>query len=146
MQIEELSSENLPHMIPMLLKLLPDLDYQEEMKYYGNIIQASDEKCYLARMEGQYIAFAHLKLRTDYVEGSTSSPVVYLEAIYVEPGFRKTGIGKNLVNLGESWGSSKHCSEYASDTMIHNVQSIDFHKSVGFKEAGRLVSFIKKII
>ena len=145
MQIEELSSENLHHMIPMLLKLLPDLDEQEEVEYYGNIIGASNEACFMAREGEHYAAFMHLKLRTDYVEGSSSSPVAYLEAIYVEPEYRKTGIGRELVELGEDWGRKKNCSEYASDAVIDNHQSIGFHKGVGFREAGRLVCFIKKL-
>ena len=48
-----------------------------------------------------------------------------------------------LVECVEDWGKEKGCSEMASDCELDNYLSVDFHKALGFKEANRLVCFIK---
>ena len=50
-----------------------------------------------------------------------------------------------LVECVEDWGKEKGCSEMASDCELDNYLSVDFHKALGFKEANRLVCFIKGI-
>jgi aminoglycoside 6'-N-acetyltransferase I len=84
-------------------------------------------------------------LRIDYVEGSSSSPVGYIEVIFVEASHRNKGISKRLVKEGEGWSKSLGCRELASDTELHNKESQEFHKRIGFEEAGRIVFFIKEI-
>ena len=44
---------------------------------------------YLYVVDGEAVAFISLSLRHDYVEGTASSPVAYLEGIFVKPAFRK---------------------------------------------------------
>ena len=145
MIIEELAEHNLMEMASMAVELFPESSIKEEKKYYASLEGKESEDCFLAQLDGKYAGFIHLKLRNDYVEGSTSSPVAYLEAIYVKPDFRKTGLGRQLVDYGEEWGKKQGCTEYASDTAISNSRSINFHKSIGFREAGRNVCFIKNI-
>ena len=60
--------------------------------------------CYL---KNEIIAFAQCQLRYDYVEGTNSSPVGYLEGIYVEPMYRKQGIAKKLLEECEKWSLKK---------------------------------------
>lgn len=45
--------------------------------------------------------FAQCQLRHDYVEGAQSSPVGYLEGIFVAEKYRKKGYGKQLLNKCE---------------------------------------------
>src|SRR3989442_14507789 len=52
---------------------------------------------------GEAIAFADLSIRNEYVEGSNSSPVGYVEGLYVKPEYRKQGIASELVQRGEAW-------------------------------------------
>lgn len=49
------------------------------------------------------------------------------------------------MNIAKEWGKEKGCSELASDCILSNQLSIDFHKGIGFEEANRLVCFIKSI-
>lgn len=49
------------------------------------------------------------------------------------------------MRTGEQWAKSLGCTELASDAELDNVDSHDFHKKIGFHEAGRIVAFIKKI-
>ena len=91
------------------------------------------------------VAFAHCSLRFDYVEGTSSSPVGYLEGIYVEPDFRKQDIAKQLVNTCENWAKEKGCMEFASDCDLPNEDSYKFHLKIGFKEANRNIHFTKEL-
>ena len=80
-----------------------------------------------------------------YVEGTDSSPVGYLEGIYVVDGFRKNGIARGLLTACENWAKSKGCTEFASDCESDNLQSLQFHLNVGFREANRIICFTKKL-
>lgn len=37
------------------------------------------------------------------------------------------------------------CTEFASDCELTKLDSLAFHKSVGFEEAGRIICFTKKL-
>lgn len=84
-----------------------------------------------------------LSICTDYVEGAESSPVCYVEALYVKDTFRKSGIARQLCNRAEVWAKSKNLTQIASDTEIDNAASIAFHNKIGFREANKIVCFIK---
>lgn len=122
-------------------------DYSEkEMRNFFKEALDSDKFNVLLHLSENVITgFIFLSLRTDYVEGSDSSPTGYIEGIYVKQDFRKSGIAKKLLIEGEKWVKEKGCTQMGSDTYIGNQMSIDFHIKSGFKEAGRLVTFIKGI-
>jgi aminoglycoside 6'-N-acetyltransferase I len=75
------------------------------------------------------------------VEGTSSSPVGYLEAIYVKPEFRNQGIAKKLVDFAKNWSIERGCSELASDCELDNEISRKFHNKIGFEEANTIVCF-----
>ena len=99
--------------------------------------------CFLCFREGTPIGFAQCQLRQDYVEGTESSPVGYLEGIYVVPSWRGRGYGSALLAACEAWAKSMDCREFASDCEITNDQSLAFHLKMGFREANRIVCFAK---
>ncbi len=110
------------------------------------IFDSLNQEAFLIRNEtGEAIAFIDLSLRSDYVVGSRTSPVAYVEGIYVEEAYRKQGIAGELIRWAEEWGLAKGCTELASDALIDNTVSHQFHKGVGFREVERVVAFIKEI-
>lgn len=100
---------------------------------------------FVAKMHNEPIGFAHAMLRHDYVEGTSSSPVGYLEGIFVKAEFRQQGIASQLLQACENWAKSKGCTELASDAELTNTQSQAFHLSIGFKKANTIVCFTKSI-
>lgn len=145
MQLFELTNETLATATQLTIALWPECNFEEEYENCKKILSSKKETIFLAQVKDEYIGFIHVSLRYEYVEGTSSSPVAYIEGIYVKPNFRKTGIGKILVEKGEVWGWKNGAKEYASDTEIENQVSIDFHQQLGFKEANRIVNFSKKI-
>ena len=94
---------------------------------------------------GETIGFAEAELRHDYVEGCKTSPVAFLEGIYVAPDHRRKGVAAALVRAVEGWGRQKGCTEFASDARIDNLGSHAMHLAIGFTETVRVVYFRKEI-
>ena len=91
------------------------------------------------------VGFAQCQLRHDYVEGTNTTPVGYLEGIFVNKEFRHKGYAKELLTECENWAREKGCIEFASDCELDNEDSLKFHMKVGFKEANRVICFTKKL-
>lgn len=95
--------------------------------------------------EKQPIAFMNLSLRFDYVPGAKTSPVAYVEGIYVIEEFRNNGIARGLIGFAEKWAIEHGCGQLASDALLDNTISHEFHTRVGFSEVERTVAFIKPV-
>ena len=91
------------------------------------------------------VGFAQCQLRHDYVEGTDSSPVGYLEGIFVEEAHRLQGCARALLAACQNWAKEHGCSEFASDCELSNTESLAFHLKMGFIEANRLICFTKDI-
>lgn len=91
------------------------------------------------------VGFVEISIRTDQVEGTTATPVPYLEGWYVKPAFRTQGIGKALLRSAEDFAMQTGFTELASDTEVVNYTGIDIHKLLGFREVGRTVHFVKSL-
>lgn len=91
------------------------------------------------------IGFAQCQLRCDYVEGTSTSPVGYLEGIFVKEGYRNRGYAKELLAECEAWAKNNGCLEFASDCEIDNADSFYFHKAMNFIEANRIICFTKAL-
>lgn len=95
---------------------------------------------------GSAIAFMNLSLRSEYVPGATQNPVAYIEGIYVLDEYRNQGVGTALIKFAEQWAIEHRCVELASDALIENTVSYEFHTKVGFREVERVVFFIKPVV
>lgn len=93
--------------------------------------------------QGAVVGFAEAALRHDYVNGCATSPVAFLEGIYVRPAFRKQGVARLLCRAVEDWAIGIGCAELASDVEIHNTGSQSMHIAVGFEETERVVYYRK---
>ena len=109
-------------------------------------LTASDEAaCFLAWDANQPIGFAQCQLRHDYVEGCDTSPVGFLEGIYVEAEHRRSGVARALLAACEEWARSVGCNEFASDCELDNHDSLVWHLKSGFAEVNRTIWFAKKL-
>lgn len=114
----------------------------EEFYHY---INKGSGVVYLALSEGLAIGFAQCGLRSDYVEGTDTSPVGYLEGIFVAEEYRHRGIAKNMLTACQEWAREQGCTEFASDCELANKDSLEFHLKLGFEEANRIICFTKKL-
>ncbi|MFT8473557.1 aminoglycoside 6'-N-acetyltransferase [Acetobacter persici] len=108
--------------------------------YFRN--SSARSSAFLARTDtGLVVGFAEAGLRTDYVNGCTTSPVVFLEGIYVLEPYRRQDIARRLCEAVALWGKSLGCMEFASDAPLENNASRSFHAAMGFIETEQVVFF-----
>lgn len=143
--IRRAAPAELREVIPLALLLWPGHPASELAEEFAKLLSADDAAIFLAFQEDMPIGFAQCQLRHDYVEGTTSSPVGYLEGIYVAEGCRHQGVARTLLAACESWAHSQGCREFASDCELDNTQGLLFHRSVGFREANRIICFSRKL-
>ena len=112
---------------------------------FSETIDCEDAAFFIQYAENVPVGFAQCGLRRDYVEGTESSPVGYLEGIFVKEGYRNNGYAKQLLLACELWAKTMGCAEFASDCELENTSSFHFHMAMGFKEANRIICFTKKL-
>lgn len=143
--ILDYSDSDFPTWLDMSIKLFKDYPPKDVEQDLIQMANSPKHKTFLAKTNGQTIGFITVSIRTDYVEGSKTSPVGYVEAIYVNTEYRKQGLAKLLFQKGEQWTKFQGCSEIGSDTWDWNIPAQEFHQKLGFKKEDVLVHFIKKI-
>jgi aminoglycoside 6'-N-acetyltransferase I len=87
------------------------------------------------------IGFVEASVRSDYVNGAETSPVAFLEGIYVVPHARRQGIARALCVAVVAWARGKGLTELMSDALLGNVESHAMHAALGFAETDRVVYF-----
>ena len=145
MKIEKAQQRHLAAVTNLALKLWPAHDYEELRQEMGETLSQSDAAFFLACDGEMPVGFAQCQLRRDYVEGTESTPVGYLEGIYVAEGYRHRGVARELLAACEGWAKEQGCSEFASDCELTNTESLLFHLKLGFLEANRIICFTKEL-
>lgn len=129
-------------------QLWEDTAYDQHLEEVATMLAKPSGECiaFLDVVDGTGIrAFAEAALRHDYVNGCETSPVAFLEGIFVRPEYRGAGIGRNLLRSVESWAHDQGCSELASDADLDNMAGQAFHSALGFRETERVVFFCKPL-
>ena len=143
--IRKAELSDLPSLAALAKKLWPDNSTQEMESEILNIWKKPEAVFFLAEERGTAVGFAQCQLRRDYVEGTESSPVGYLEGIFVEESCRGRGVAKQLLSACEAWAMEQGCREFASDCELTNDTSLRFHLHMGFAEANRIICFTKRL-
>lgn len=127
--------------------LWPDGSAEEHLAEMGSFL--AEHHRYAQFMaynaDGEAIGFVEAAVRTDYVNGTTTSPVAFLEGIYVVPAYRRKGTGAALVAAITEWARGAGYSELASDALLANESSHAMHRALGFDETERVVFFRKDL-
>jgi aminoglycoside 6'-N-acetyltransferase I len=146
-KIEELKPQFVDDWIVLRCLLWPDGSEHERRIEAETLLRRSDRAVvFLARSpEHETIGFAEATLRDDYVNGCATSPVTFLEGIYVQPDWRRRGVARQLCDAIEKWAAAIGCSEFASDTELGNVASQNMHLALGFQETERVVYYRRRI-
>lgn len=106
----------------------------------------SDRDLVAVSVEGEQVTgFVNARLRYEYVSGTHSSPVVYLEGLSVFAPWRRRGIARALAEYAQVWGRSRGCSQMGSDCRLDNEASYHLHLALGFAEVERQITFVKQL-
>ena len=143
--IRKANMNDLPRLTELSLELWPDNAVDTTYYELGKTMVAGESVFFLAYREDVAVGFAQCQLRHDYVEGTKTSPVGYLEGIYVRAEDRHLGFASQLMQACEEWARAEGCAEFASDCKIDDEDSLAFHTKLGFKEANRIICFAKSL-
>ena len=144
-EIRPASPADCPPAAALALLLWPEHTAEELEAELAPLLASPEAAVFLAWEQGRPVGFAQCQLRRDYVEGTCTSPVGYLEGIYVREENRGRGAARALLSACEAWAAGQGCREFASDCELENSGSLRFHLASGFREANRIICFCKKI-
>lgn len=143
--IKRAKSEDVEVLADLAIQMWTDDDLEDLTEEFSQLVMNDNAVCFIKYVDDKPIAFAQCQLRYDYVEGTESSPVGYIEGIFVLEGYRKQGFAAELLSECEKWAKEKGCTEFASDCELGNTDSVRFHMSLGFEEANRIICFRKDL-
>ncbi|HTS22503.1 MAG TPA: aminoglycoside 6'-N-acetyltransferase [Casimicrobiaceae bacterium] len=126
-------------------RLWPDGSETEHLRCMTDVVARGQFVRLAAEHDGSAIGFVEASIRTDYVNGTASSPVAFLEGLYVEADARRRGVARALVSAVEAWAAAAGCTELASDSPLENSTAHTVHRALGFAETERVVYFCRRI-
>lgn len=144
-EIRRAGPEDIAAVTALSLMLWPDSCYEEREKEFVELLNDRECAVFICSEGGIDTGFAQVQLRHDYVEGTNSSPVGYLEGVFVRKESRGKGAAGKLLESCENWAAGTGCREFASDCELSNENSIRFHLRNGFRETNRIVCFTKEL-
>ena len=127
----------------MSVALFPDYTADDLAKGMREFRARSDGEVFVAeREDGSVAGFVEVGSRP-YADGCETSPVGYIEALYVDPDVRRSGYGRDLLKAAENWARGRGYHEMASDALLDNEISHAAHYRAGYEEVDRVVQFRK---
>jgi aminoglycoside 6'-N-acetyltransferase I len=145
--IARCASLDQPGWLEMRLALWPDATADEHRGYMAISLAQPERFLQLMMYDAQQqpIGFIEGSIRGDYVNGTESSPVGFVEGVYVAPPWRRKGIARQLFAAIGDWARARGCRELASDALLENEASQRAHRALGFRETERVVYFSRKL-
>jgi aminoglycoside 6'-N-acetyltransferase I len=127
--------------LALRLDLWPDATEAEHLRDMADALTRG-HYVRLARVANRAaVGLVEASKRVDYVNGTSSSPIAFLEGLYVVPDWRRQGVARTLVDSVVEWALQAGCSELASDSFLDNVAAHAAHRALGFQETERVVYF-----
>jgi aminoglycoside 6'-N-acetyltransferase I len=126
--------------------LWPECDREQHLTEIGTLLAEADRAAVFVSpaARGRLAGFVELALRP-WAEGCDSSPVAYVEGIYVEPEQRGRGVARALLMAAEAWAVERGCREIGSDARLQNDASRKLHAQLGYEETEVLVHLRKRL-
>ena len=144
--VRRVQDTDLPEWYRLRRMLWDELSEEEHRDEMFDIYEHTDSQLVLvAEKDGKLVGFLEASIRP-FVEDCETDNVGYLEGWFVEPGYRRYGIGRDLVRSAERWARKKGCTEMASDAEIGNDLSLAAHLKLGYEETSRLVHLRKDLV
>lgn len=137
--------KDIPVLAELAVQMWENASIGELAEEMAELMAGEDARFFIKYEQEIPVGFAQCQLRHDYVEGTESSPVGYLEGIFVRADYRHRGYAGELLRECEKWAREKGCREFASDCELVNEDSRRFHMAMGFSEANRIICFTKEL-
>ena len=95
--IRKATLEDVPQLVSLAIQMWKSHTVEDLTKIFCEHIRKGKNFIFLAISEEHIVGFAQCGLRFDYVEGTDSSPVGYLEGIFVLEEYKKKRLCERIV-------------------------------------------------
>ncbi|NOZ53445.1 MAG: GNAT family N-acetyltransferase [Gammaproteobacteria bacterium] len=145
MNLEPIKENQFPKWKEMRKEVYSSLDDEFHEKEMKQIFESSDWFCYfLMDEDSKILGLSELSSR-NIVDGCLSSPVAYLEGLYLKEEYRGMGLGREAIETIKTWCKEQGFTELGMDAELTNLKAQKFFKAVGLQETYRIVQFRAKI-
>jgi aminoglycoside 6'-N-acetyltransferase I len=134
-----------PRWLALRSRLWPDSSEAEHLRDMADVLARRHFVRLAIVANSLAIGFVEASKRVDYVNGTNSSPVAFLEGLYVGPAARRNGVARALVAAAEAWAVAEGCTELASDSPLENAAAHAVHRALGFTETEPVVYFCRPV-
>ncbi len=105
----------------------------KDARFVEELVQAGDG-IFIASCDGEMVGAVHAAIRqTDQIRGWQHRRYGYIERLWVEPAFRRRGIGRGLVERAEDWIAVSGCDLVELNTWTFNEPALTLFEHVGYK-------------
>jgi aminoglycoside 6'-N-acetyltransferase I len=143
--IQKCDAKMIPQWVALRIALWPDEEPQIMAREAPGMLGQPDLLVLVAREGEAVVGFAEAAIRRDHVNGCETSPVAFVEGIFVRPDYRGRGVARALIAAVTDWAKAKGLRELASDALLDNAASHAMHQALGFTETERVVYFRKAL-
>jgi aminoglycoside 6'-N-acetyltransferase I len=135
------------HLAKMRTSLWPEASFEDHFRELENgPVGSLPSASFVAHFaDAGLIGFVDVGLRSHADGCDPARPVAFIEGWFVDPSFRRRGIGAALIRTAENWACSRGCVEMASDTWIDHDESESAHLALGFEIVDRCIHFRKRL-
>jgi aminoglycoside 6'-N-acetyltransferase I len=133
MEIRKATRQDSVEWIALRTQLWPRANPDELADDADKILEDANWSVFLAEYQGEAVGFIECSIR-DKAPACETDRIGYIEGWYVASAFRKTGVGRRLVEKGEQWARDMGCTEMASDTTSNYPVSPAAHNALGYQE------------
>ena len=145
MRLSLIQRNQFPQWRQMRGEVYGSLDDEFHEKEMEQIFAREDWFChFLTGTSNQILGLVELSSR-NIADGCLSSPVAYLEGIYLKKELRGRGLGKEAMGLILHWCKEKGYKELATDSELSNLNAQKYFNALGFHETFRIVEFCIKV-
>lgn len=145
MQIRPFRESDFDAWLRLSAALFPEHTPDELAPWMHEFRAREDGAVFIAcRDDGTVCGFVEVASRP-YADGCDTSPVGFIEAWFVDPDMRRTGVGRALLAAAEDWARARGYSEMASDALLDNIISHRAHEAAGYIEVERAVRYRKPL-
>ena len=95
--------------------------------------------------EGGLCGMIEVSMRTE-APGCSTDRIGYIEGWFVDPAYRRLGVGRALVEAAEAWAKAQGWSEMASDTTSEYPLSPAAHESLSYQLAKHVIHYAKSLV
>jgi GNAT superfamily N-acetyltransferase len=126
-----ITREDIPECLPLLAQLGYQLTLEEAVQRVDAVVSTPDHCVLVAEATGRIVGLLHIFARPA-IENPREAVV---QAIVVDQGFRRVGVGRSLMAAAEHWGSERHCRSVVLSSNVVRAPAHAFYAALGYRVA-----------